>query len=757
MDLGAIARRTFILGATAITGGVIFGYYYVRKPYSNPLEKEQADGEAVFNPYLKIASDNTVTVIVPRAEMGQGVQTTLAALVAEELELSLERVNVEHGRAGWIYYNTAALEDGGPFPSFDQGFMAETMRSAARPVSKLLGLQITGGSSSTRDAFDKMRKAGCAARLMLMAAAAEKWSVEPGLLQIENGRITGPGDNNSASYGELATAAASQKVPDELRLKHKSEWKLLGKSPPRTDIPSKVTGQAQFGIDVDLPDMLYGTVKISPRFGAKPVTANTDAARAVPGVVKIVPIDLPCGAGYGIVAENTWAAFKGAEALEVEWAEAAYPKDSAALFSALEERLKSGADFSLRDDGDVEAVFADAPREEVLEAEYRVPWLAHACMEPMNATARWSGGVLDIWAPSQAPTIIQMTASSLVGVAADDVNVHTTFLGGGFGRRAEMDFALYAVVMAKETEGRPVNVVWTREEDTRHDTYRPAAVAKMRARFKRREAPKALDIAVASPSILKSYLGRTFPTISPMGPDKLVTEGAHDQPYTIENYRVSGHVADLPIPVGFWRSVGNSFNAYFHEAFMDEIAQAADLDPLGLRLQLMGEYPAAINVLQKVSQMSGWGRDVAEGKGLGLAHTLSFGAWTAQVVEVTNGDNGIRIDKVWCAVEIGTALDPEIIKAQMMSAIVFGLSSAMGQEVTFEDGEVQQGNFHDYDAMRMHQCPQIEVEILETHDQMGGAGEPGTPPSIPALANAIYAATGERIRTMPFSSVVDFA
>lgn len=758
MDLGAIARRTFILGATAITGGVIFGYYYVRKPYSNPLEKEQADGEAVFNPYLKIASDNTVTIIVPRAEMGQGVHTTLAALVAEELELSLEKVKVEHGPAGWIYFNTTAtIVDGIPFPSFDQGFVAETMRSAAGPLSKMLGLQVTGASSSTRDAFDKMRQAGCAARLMLMAAAAEKWGVESGLLQIENGRITGPGDDNSASYGELATAAAAQEVPDELRLKHRSEWKLLGKSLPRTDIPAKVTGQAQFGIDVDLPDMLYGTVKMSPRFGAKPVTADTDAARAVPGVMKIVPIDLPCGAGYGVIAENTWAAFKGAEALEVEWEEASYPKDSAALFSALEERLTGDADFSLRDDGDVESAFADAPREEVLEAEYRVPWLAHACMEPMNATARWSGGVLDIWAPNQAPTIIQMTASSLVGVAADDVNVHTTFLGGGFGRRAEMDFALYAVVMAKETNGRPVSVVWTREEDTRHDTYRPAAVAKMRARVKRRESPTALDIAVASPSIPKSYLGRTFPSIPLVGPDKLLIEGAYDQPYTVENYRVSGYVADLPIPVGFWRSVGNSFNAYFHEAFMDEIAQAADLDPLGLRLQLMGEYPAAINVLQKVSQMSGWGRDVAEGKGLGLAHTLSFGAWTAQVVEVTNGDNGIRIDKVWCAVEIGTALDPEIIKAQMMSAIVFGLSSAMGQEVTFEDGEVQQGNFHDYDAMRMHQCPQIEVEILETHDQMGGAGEPGTPPSIPALANAIYAATGERIRTMPFSSVVDFA
>ena len=757
MDLGKIARRTFILGATAITGGVVLGYYYVRRPYSNPLHKEQAEGETVFNPYLKISDDNEITIIVPRAEMGQGVQTTLAALVAEELELDLERVRIEHGPAGWAYYNTAILEDGGPFPSFDESFFASTMRSASHPVSKLLGMQVTGGSSSTRDAFDKMRKAGCAARQMLVAAAAEQWALEPEVLQLGNGMVTGPGGEKSATYGELAAAAARQEVPEDLRLKHESEWRLLGKSLPRTDIPAKVTGQAEFGIDVNLPDMVYGTVVISPRFGAKPVSADTEAVLAMPGVLQVVPIDLPCGAGYGIIAENTWAAFKGAEALNVEWEEASYPKTSEALFMALSERLDSSADFSLRDDGDVELAFADAPRDEVVEAEYRVPWLAHACMEPMNATARWSGGVLDIWAPNQAPTVIQMTAAPLVGVAAEDVNVHTTLLGGGFGRRAEMDFALYAVEMAKHTKGRPIKVTWTREEDTRHDAYRPAAVAKMRARVRRRELPQALDIAVASPSILKSYLGRTFPSISPMGPDKLVTEGAHDQPYTIENYRVSGHVADLPIPVGFWRSVGNSYNGFFHEAFMDEIAQAADLDPLGMRLQLMRDYPAAVNVLQKVSQMAGWGRDFQEGTGLGLAHTLSFGAWTAQVVEVSDNEDGIRIEKVWCAVEIGTALDPEIVKAQMMSGIVFGLSSAMGQEITFADGEVEQSNFVDFDAMRMNQCPEIEIEILATHDKMGGAGEPGTPPSIPALANAIYAATGNRLRSMPFSDTVDFA
>jgi isoquinoline 1-oxidoreductase beta subunit len=757
MGIAKIARRTFLIGAAAIAGGVAVGYYYVSQPWDNPLKNEVAPGEATFNPWVKIAADDTITVIVPRAEMGQGVQTTLAALVAEELDVALDRVKVEHGPGSFAYYNSAMIEDGGPFAFFDESFLAETMRSAAEPISRTLGLQVTGGSSSTRDAFDKMRKAGAATRHVLVAAAAAQWGVDASSLSTENGFVVETSGGRRASYGSLALAASAIKPPSDPALKPSSEWKLLGKPQMRTDMLAKVTGTAEFGVDVKLPDMLYGTVRMSPRFGAKPKSVDDSEALKVKGVLKVVPINARTGSGFGVIAENTWAAFKGAEALVIEWEDAAYPATSAEMFSALRDQLSKPADFSLRDDGDVTVAFADAPREDVIEAEYEAPFVAHACMEPMNATARWKDGILEIWAPNQAPAILQMVTAPLVGVEAKDVRVHTTFLGGGFGRRAEPDFPTYAVELAKVADGRPVKVVWTREEDIRHDAYRPAAVARMKARIVKGEGPAAVDMAIASTSVIASVIGRTFPSISPMGPDKTLTEGAHDQPYKIASYRVSGHKRDLGVPVGFWRSVGNSYNGFFHEGFIDEIAKASGVDPLDMRLKLMADYPAALGALKKVAEMSGWGRDPGAGRGLGIAHTLSFGTWVAEVAEVSVSDNGVRIEKIWCAAEIGQALDPEIIKAQMMSGVVYGLSAAMGQEITFDAGEVQQSNFFDHDAMRMSQCPKIEVAVLETYHRMGGAGEPGTPPSIPALANAIHAATGKRMRTMPFNREVKFA
>ncbi len=757
MGIAKIARRTFLIGAAAIAGGVAFGYYYTSRPWPNPLKDGLAEREATFNPWLKIAADDKITVIVPRAEMGQGVQTTLAALVAEELDVPMERLTVEHGPGSFAYYNAAMMEDGGPFPFFDESFIAETMRGVSEPLSRTLGLQVTGGSSSTRDAFDKMRKAGAAARLMLVSAAAAQWKVDAATLTTDNGAVVDPASGNRLTYGALAAAAALLDAPAEPALKPKSDWKLLGKSLSRVDMVAKVTGTAQFGVDVDLPDMLYGTVRMSPRFGAKAKSVNDAEALKVPGVLKVIPITANTGSGFGILAQNTWAAFKGAEALEIEWEDAPGFANSAAIFSALREQISKPADFTLRDDGDVTVAFADAPREEVLEAEYQVPFLAHACMEPMNATAQWKDGKLEIWAPNQSPAILQMVCGPLVGVEAKDVRVNTTFLGGGFGRRAEADFSVFAVELAKVADGRPVKVVWTREEDMRHDAYRPAAVAKAKARIRQGEGPVAFDMAIAAPSVIASVLKRTFPSISPMGPDKMLTEGAHDQPLKIANYRVSGHKIETSIPVGIWRSVGNSYNGFFHETFLDEIAKASGVDPLDMRLKLMADYPAAAGALKKVAEMSGWGRDPGPGRGLGIAHTLSFGAWVAQVAQVHDTPDGIRIEKVWCAAEIGQALDPSIIKAQMMSGIVFGLSSAMGQEITLAGGEVEQSNFTDFDAMRMNQCPLIEVEIIETWHRMGGAGEPGTPPSIPAVGNAIHAATGKRLRTLPFGKEVTFA
>jgi len=758
MSIAKIARRTFLIGATAVAGGVAVGYFYVSQPYDNPLEKDLAEGDYTFNPYIKISLDNTITVITPRAEMGQGVHTSLAALVAEELDVSLDDIEVDHGPANWAYYNGGMMEDGVPFAVFNESFLAETMRTAMPAVGKLLGLQVTGGSSSIKDAFDKMRQAGCATRYMLLEAAAKKFDVDKSTLEVKAKSVVNPTNGEALTFGELVQDASMRSAPSEIILRDEKDWKLLGKSQARVDIPDKVTGQPIFGIDVDLPDMVHATVKISPRFGAKAKSFDDSAALAVPGVRKVVPLETQTGNGFGIIADHTWAAFQGAEALEVEWEEATYPKDSQALFAKIEEAFSTPHDQSLRDDGDVEIAFADAPREDLLENEYRVPWLAHACMEPMNATAQWKDGKLTVWAPTQAPTVIQMVCSSQVGVESSDVVVINTKLGGGFGRRGEVDFPIYAVELAKHTDGAPVKVTWSREEDTRHDTYRPAAIGRMKARVKAGELPSAFDMHIACPSIIESLMARTFPGQAAAGPDNTISHGAFDQPYKIDNYRVRSSKADLPIPIGFWRSVGNSYTGWFHESFMDEIAEKSGKDPLAMRLEMMKDYPAAIGALNKVAEMSGWEvRDqLPEGQGLGLAHVVSFGTWVAMVIKVEMIDDEVKIRDVWAATEIGTAIDPDNVKAQIMSGVVFGLSSALGQEINFEDGEVVEGNFDEFDSMRMNQCPNFHVELLETYHKVGGAGEPGTPPSIPALANAIYAATGKRIRTMPLSHEVDF-
>lgn len=755
---GKITRRAFLGVGVVAAGGLAVGYYFYRKPYANPLEAIAAEGEAVFNPYIKISSDNTITIIAPRAEMGQGVHTTLAALVVEELDVALDQVTVEHGPASSAYYNAAMLEEGGPFPFFDESFTAQVARGGMKVVSKFLGLQVTGGSSAMADAYEKMREAGCAARHVLISAAASRWNVPEDGLQTADGGVVNPATGDRLSYGDVAMLAAALSPPSNMKLRPRSDWKILGTSQSRVEIEDKVTGGRIFGIDVTLPDMLYGTVKMSPRFGAGAKSVDKTATMAVPGVLDVVDIDTTTGKGFGIVAENTWAAFQGADALSVEWDDAPYPADTAGMRKVIDDALAKEADFEMGGDGDVEAAFADAPAGEILEAEYEVPYLAHTAMEPMNATAQFKDGKLDVWAGTQAPGIAEMTCASLLGLEDEAVTVHTTRLGGGFGRRGEVDFALYAAAMAQKTNGRPIKVTWTREEDTRHDTYRPMAKGRFRARVSPDAGLTALDMQMAGPSIIESVLRRTFPDMSPAGPEKPLLDGAYNQPLTVPNRRYQGKLADLPIPVGFWRSVGNSVNGYFHECFLDEAAEKANADPLAFRLALMQDdrFLPARETLKKAAEMSGWGTPLPDGKGRGVAHTISFGTWVAEVVQVDVSDAGVRIEKVWCAADPGLVLDPDNFKAQMVSGIIYGLSQAFGQEITFADGEVEQGNFTDFDAMRMYQCPEIEVALLENSPKMGGAGEPGTPPSTPALANAIYAATGQRLRRMPFSQDIEF-
>lgn len=755
-SVGKIARRTFLIGAAAIAGGVAVGYYYYRKPFANPLEGDLAAGEATFNPYVKIGADNTVTLVAPRAEMGQGISTTLAAMVAEELDVGLDQVKVELGPASHAYYNAAILEEGGPFAFFDESMTAEAVRAGMGVAGKFLALQVTGGSASTRDGFDKMRQAGATARQMLIAAAAQKLGVAAADLETANGRILHKVSGKSLTYGDVAASAAAMAPPTDIRLKDRADWKLLGKPQKRVDMLVKVTGAPIFGIDVTLPDMLFGTVKMSPRFWAKPVKADLSKAEKISGVVKIVPIETNYGYGFGIISENTWAAFKAADAIDAEWADPEYPLDSAAISDVLKQALGTKGSV-MRNNGDVDTAFADAPRERIVEADYAVPYLAHATMEPMNATARLKEGVLDIWCGNQAPTLVRQLCANLIGVEQNKVNVHTTFLGGGFGRRVEVDYALCAALMAKETGGRPIKVTWTREEDMRHDAYRPAAVGRFQARLGDDGLPVAVDMKISSPSMIASTLRRLFPSIPALGPDKSIVDGAYDQPYTIPNYRVTGIAAPVTIPVGPWRSVGSSINGFFHEGFLDEIAVAGKTDPVELRKTLMAAYPSAVKVVEKVAEMAKWGEALPAGKAKGMAFTLSFGSWVGEIVQVADTPAGIRIEKVWIAADVGTALDPGIIEAQLISAAIYGLSAAMAQEITFADGMVEQSNFHDYDAMRIFQCPAFEVAILENFHKMGGVGEVGTPPAAPALANAVFALTGKRIRTLPLSKEVAFA
>jgi len=751
--LGKITRRTFMVASVAVVGGVVFGTYKYKQAVPNPLlgsDDAAKPDFASLNPYLKI-DQNGVTVITPRAEMGQGIHSTLAMLVAEELDLDWKTIKTEHGPASNSYYVGIMMEAMAGH-MYDHSTKANTIRDLTHIPAKFMGMQLTGGSMSTPDGFVKMRSAGASARLSLTLAAAKEWDVKASTLKTDDGHVINPANGEKLAYTALAVKAAAIEAPAEPPLRDPSQWRYLGKSMPRTDIPAKTNGTAEFAIDVKQADMLHATVKMSPRFGADIKSSDTSKAEAMSGVDKIIQLD---NNGFAIIANNTWRAFKAADAIEVEWDKASYPEDTAGIFKAYEDSFKTEPNGTFDEKGDVELVFADAGGD-LVEAEYRVPHLAHSTMEPMTAVAQVKDGRVDIWTGSQTPTGFRDAIMKLdESLTEDNVHIHTTLLGGGFGRRSETDFAVSAYKIAKQTNGKPVKVTWSREEDMRHDFYRPAAIARFKGVMGAKK-PEALDAQIASPSIFLSMSKRS--TMPAMGADPLIAEGTTGQPDDIENMRVRTYTPELDIPVGFWRSVGASYNGFVHESFMDELAASKALDPIAMRLEMFGDLaPTGNKVVEKVAEMAKWsGGKGANGVGRGFAYTLSFGAHTAQIIDVSITDRGIKIDKVYCAIDVGTAIDPRNIEAQVQSSIIYGLTSAMTGEITFENGEVVQSNYHDYPAMRIHETPEIEVAILENNPRITGVGEPGTPPSIPALANAIFALTGKRIRELPMNKHVDF-
>ena len=738
-----IARRSFLIGSAAVAGGVAFGVWQVSRPVENPL---RPDTGATLNPFV-IVDDAGVTVITPRAEMGQGIHTTLAALVAEEMDLEMDALRVLHGPPAQAYYNAALLRGELRYHPEGLGGWRRIMADALGAGSRVLRLQVTGGSTSTLDGFVRMRMAGATAREALKTAAADIHGVPRDRLGTDAGHVVLP-DGTRIPYGDLAGAAAAMDVP-EVGLRPPSEWRLLGRSQPRVDAVAKSTGTAEYAIDVRMPGMRFATVRMCPfprggMRGFDPVDAL-----AMPGVDEVIDL----GTGIAVVARTTWHAMEAARAVEIVWEAGSGPATTADAFDTIAAAFDGRRNARPRNDGDVDAALEGG---DVLSVEYRLPFLHHTTMEPMGAAALFDpeGPHLTLWSGNQAPILHRDKAAEAVDLSPDAVTLHTPMMGGGFGRRAEFDFTVLAARVAQAVPGTPVQVTWSREEDMRHGFYRPGAIARMRGAVVDGRVT-AFDAKVAAPSVMRQS-SRRFSGFAPPGPDRAHLEGIADQPYDFAACRVEGYLCETALPVGFWRAVGNSFNGFFHECFVDELAHAAGADPLAFRLGHIDDASVRA-VLEAVAEMSDWSEPSPEGTGRGLAMTRSFGTPVAEVVEVTGDADAVRITRAWVACDVGRALDPAIIAQQMEGGLIQGLSAAAYEEITFDEGQVVQGNFPDYTPMRMPQAPRVAVRILESGGHMGGVGEPATPPAMPALANALFDLTGRRIRDLPLSRHVTFA
>jgi isoquinoline 1-oxidoreductase beta subunit len=745
--LARIARRTFLVGTGVMAAGLAVGTYVYKRDPANPLLKDLPDGAHALNPYVRIDSAG-ITLITPRADLGQGAYSVQAAMIAEELDVAWGQFKVEPGPPSSAYYNGTVMAEAFPIAATADTFMARAGRGAAGVMGKMLGLQITGGSSTVPDAFDRLRVAGAVARQMLLAAAAQQTGLPLAQLKTAEGDVVLP-DGKRLPYTTLAAIAGKLAPPFDVTLKPAREWRLLGKSMQRLDITAKSTGTAIYGIDLRMPDMVYATVRTNPRLGGGIKRFDGKKAAAAKGVLKVLPIS----GGVGVIADNTWRAFQAANLLEIEWDAAPYPLTTEAMFEqAAASFTDERRDSRQKDEGDVEATLKSADAALVLQAEYRVPYLAHAPLEPMNAVVQLKDGRLDIWTGTQIPRFVVAGAAAVSGIAEDDIHVHVQIMGGSFGRRLEDDYVRQAVELAKAHAGVPIKMTWSREEDMTHDFPRPLAIARARGVTSKGQV-QAFDLGIAAQSVSASQLGRQGQPA--MGPDMAIVAGAWDQPFAIPHYRVTGYRVPEMVPVSSWRSVGASGNGFLHECFLDELIHAAGADPLAERIRLCSHEPST-RVLQAVGELSGWGKPLPKGSGRGLAFTLSFGVPVAEVIEVTATPNGIRIDMAFVVAEVGQVLDPVNLDAQLAGGVIWGLGHAMLGELTYADGAPQETNFHAYQSLRLYQTPQIVTRALQTTGRIKGIGEPGVPPAAPALANAIFAATGKRIRELPLRKHIEF-
>ncbi|RJF98440.1 xanthine dehydrogenase family protein molybdopterin-binding subunit [Noviherbaspirillum saxi] len=738
------SRRRFILGGLGITGALIVGWGFMpprqRLHMANPLPAKE--GEVMLNGWIRIAQDGRVTLAMPQCEMGQGVFTALPMLAAEELDVPLAMVRIEQAPIDKIFGNMAVLTDGLPFHPDGAGTLKETARWLTGKAARELGLMITGGSSSVKDMWIPMREAGAAARAMLMSAAAKQWGVPASECHTENGAVI-HSSGRKALYSQLA-AKAVDSAPTQLRLKHPNEFKLIGTSAPRRDSMEKVNGQAVFGLDARPAGLLYAAVRMAPAIGGTIQNVDKDAVKSMPGVLSVVDFTGAFSgmAGLAVVARSYWQAKQAAAALPITWNDGPNAKlTTEAVFEELARRIDGESGFMYHQVGTPDA----ARVVKRITAEYKAPFLAHATMEPMNCTAQFKDGKLVLWAPTQVPSIAVSTAATVAQIDTANVTLHVTYIGGGFGRRLEVDMIAQAVRIAMQTAGAPVQVIWSREDDTTHDVYRPAALARFSAALDGDGKVVAYDNKLASGAITHQVLARTFGLIG-AGPDKTTAEGAFDMPYEFAHQSIAHVTVPTPVPIGYWRSVGHSHNAFFKESFIDELAHETGKDPVEFRLSLLQRHPRHAAVLDAAVAKAG---KLTAGRAHGVALHHSFGSIVAQVAEVSVEGKEIRVHRVTCAIDCGVAVNPNIIAQQMESGIVFGLSAALFGEVTIKDGKVQQQNFHDYPVLRMDQTPEVETIIVKSAEPPEGVGEPGTPPIAPAVANAVFKLTGKRLRSLP--------
>ncbi len=709
------SRRQFVKAGAVVGGGLFSGGLIIgcstmgadKGAMAMALPPSASAAGAMPNAWVKVGTDNAVTIICARAEMGQGVFTSMPMLVAEELEVDIEKVRVEMAPAGEPYTNT------------------------------MIGGQLTGGSTSVREGYDRLRVAGAQARIVLVQAAAERWKVDPSACKVADAVITGPG-GQKLTYGEVADAASKLTPPKEPKLKDPKDFKLVGKWVKRKDTPAKVDGSAEFGIDVKLPGMLYAALAQSPVIGGKVTSFDAAQAKGMPGVKNVVQIT----DGVAVVADTYWHARKALDTVKIVWNDGPNKAlSSASVAAGLKTASeKPGAEF--RKQGDFAAGYGAAAKK--IEATYELPFLSHAPLEPMNFTADVRKDSVLLFGPTQFQQAAVGTAAAITGLKPEQITMRTTFLGGGFGRRVDFDYVAQAVELSKAV-GAPVKMLWSREDDMKHDFYRPISRHSLSAGLGANGMPTAVKVHLTSPSVTQ----RLFAAFVKDGLDPFMTEAAV-MPYDIPNQLGQVVIHDTGLRVGYWRSVSHALNVFANESFIDELALAAGKDPVAYRQALLTKEPRYLKVLATAADKAGWGKPAPAGRSRGVAVMEGYGTYLAVVSEVSVKGKEIRVHKVTVAADVGSMVNSNIVAQQIEGATIFGLSAALFGEITLKDGVVEQSNFHDYPVVRMNESPVIDVHMIASTEKPGGIGEPLTAVISPSVANAVFAATGQRLRKLPF-------